>query len=103
MDKPTLEEFIITDFGGDKCITEEGLDWVWPIDDREPIDTGGKGLFLPPTCTEHQRPCYERFSEEYCMKAAFDGPDIPNVPLPPSALMLGVACIATIVWKKYNA
>lgn len=101
-EQPDLTDIFVTDFSGEKCITEEGLDWVWPTDDREPLDIGGKGLFLPPTCTEHQKPCHEMYGQEYCLKAAFDGPPpLPTVPLPPSMFMLGAAIVGAALWKKY--
>lgn len=99
---PELSEIFLTDFNGNECVTLEGLDWIWPVDDREPLEVGGKGFIMPPTC-EEQIPCYEKYGDEVCMKFVFDGPDLPginaNVPLP-GALPLAVTAIAALLFMK---
>jgi len=83
-----------------RCITEHGLDQVWPRDPNvEPLDLGaGKGLTLPPTC-DPDAPAYT----EAQLWEFFDGPPVPAVPLPFSVVFLGsaivLAFVISLVWR----
>lgn len=95
---PSMEDIFKTDFNGEECVTEEGLDWIWPEDDREPLDIGGKGFLIPPTC-EEQIPCYEKYGEQACLEFVFGGGNVTNIPQTPLA-ETGVFLITALVAVK---
>lgn len=107
MPQPAVEDLFSTDQNGE-CVTEEGLDWIWPIDDRTPVDIGGKGLTLPHTCVEFV-PCYEKYGEQACLEFVFNGSKIPsvnaNVPLGETGafMLTAIAAIAVLKMRKYLA
>jgi len=85
-----LRDLFRTNINGEICVTEEGLDAIWPTDDREPLpmfEVFGKGWKMPPTCKPLP------VSEEERLAFAFGAyqPDVPAVPVPSS---LGLALVA---------
>lgn len=98
---PPLESLFSSDQNGE-CVTEEGLDWIWPTDDREPVVLFGKGHVLPHTCEEFI-PCYEKYGDEVCLKFVFNGSKIPpvnaQVPLSDSGLLM-LTALAAIIFLK---
>lgn len=88
---------------GEPCVTEEGLDAIWPIEDGvEPLVITSKWFELPPTCGTSLA---DRFTDEELLAFVFNGSEIhstiPAVPLPASFFMLASA-IALLFWRKFN-
>lgn len=99
-----LSDFLVANREG-ICIRQEGIDAIWPEDDREPLLLDGKTpLKLPPTCL----PGVQTFEEQVgrdTLLAFFDGEPLPHgqVPLPSTAgLMIGVICVFVLItiWRK---
>lgn len=106
LSKPSFDSLFATDERGE-CVTEEGLDWLWPTDDREPVEFTGKGFKMPHTCVE-MVPCHEKYGDEVCLKFAFGGSDLaqttlPAVPLPPTGILLASVLLSAMVLKKMKA
>jgi len=81
------------------CIRSEGIDAIWPRDDREPLFNDGKTPFkLPPTCVEGVQTFEEQVGRDVLLDF-IDGDPLPPphgaVPVPHTGLMLltGLAVI----------
>ena len=75
------------------CIRSEGIDAIWPRDDREPLFTDGKTPFnLPPTCVEGVQTFEEQVGRDVLLDF-IDGDPLPPgaVPVPHTGLMLMTA------------
>lgn len=81
------------------CITEDGLDEIWPPDDREALITP-KWLKIPPTCTPDNITYEESVGRDTLISFVFDGPDVPSIPLPPSGAVLLLTLAAITIWRK---
>ena len=96
-----LEHYLITNREG-TCLTEEGLDAIWPRDDRPPLLVDGKSPFkLPPTCEEGTLTLEEEVGRDVLISHVFDGDPLPPpvVPLPGGALLLITALTMALVWR----
>ena len=102
-----LTHLFRTNANGEFCVTQEGLDAIWPPDDREALplaEVFGKGFNMPPDCGEWTT------TEEERMAFAFGayqpdwpgggGVDTPAVPVPPS---LGLALVAVAAFGLLRA
>lgn len=72
------------------CIRSEGIDAIWPKDDREPLLVDGKTPFaLPPTCVEGVQTFEEQVGRDVLLNF-IDGDPLPpgHVPTPHTGLML---------------
>ncbi|MHA7852232.1 hypothetical protein [Roseovarius sp.] len=74
------------------CIRSEGIDAIWPRDDREPLLVDGKTPFkLPPTCVDGVQTFEEQVGRDVLLNF-IDGDPLPmppgEVPIPPTGLML---------------
>lgn len=94
-----IEDLTLTEPDGTPCITEDTLDDIWPLDDREPLIVTGKGIMLPPTC-EARPTCEEIHGRETCIKFVFGGEETPIVPLSEAAVFMGSALVAMWIWGK---
>lgn len=96
---PDLRDLFRTNATGEFCVTEEGLDAIWPPDDRDPLpmaDLFGKGWKMPPTCEPWTVPEDERLAfafGAYQPDWPVPAVDTPAVPLPPS---LGLALVGAL-------
>lgn len=98
-----FEDLLSRDASNTVCITEENLNLVWPIDDKEPAVIVGKWFDMPPTCVGEFVPCEEKYGREACLKFVFDGPPIHGqVPLPSAGPMLIAALAVAALLKKVS-
>lgn len=98
-----------TNAAGEFCVTEEGLDAIWPVDDREPLPMAelfGKGWKLPPSCGEWTTSEEERlafafgaYQPDPLPMVYYGGGPLPIVPLPPS-LALSIVAVSTLLLFK---
>ncbi len=80
IETPDLADLFSTNRDGSECVTEDGLDWIWPTDDREPIMFTGKGFEMPPTCVEFIS-CEEQHGRQTCLEFAFSSHQINPTPV----------------------
>lgn len=103
---PELFEIFLTDDQGEECVTQEGIDWIWPEDDRTPLEISeaGKGWQMPPTCPEGLKfvSCEEQHGYETCLKSVFDRPPLAAVPIGSSLplILIAVVSLALVKGKK---
>lgn len=80
-----------TDRAGQPCVTEKGLDAIWPKDDREPAQVFLKAAEMPPTC---ETSLADRHTDAELL-AFFNGDTgiTPAVPAPPSIFLMVAALV----------
>ena len=89
-----LNSFLVANREG-VCIRSEGIDAIWPRDDREPLFADGKVPFnLPPTCLPGAKTFEEQVGRDVLLDF-IDGDPLPpaygEVPVPHAGLMLMTA------------
>jgi hypothetical protein len=84
------------------CIRQEGVDAIWPDDDRAPLTVDGKTPFkLPPTCAENVQTFEEQVGYDTLL-AFIDGEPLPPpaIPLPSSAVLLVTALVVIFIFIR---